>query len=323
MAGDWIKWRHDLVSLPEVIRMSKILMKSEEFRDWLTPGGGGPINGQVVGDYPLRCVTAALLGVTWSASREHGQFDGDDLILVGLDPKDIDSIAQAPGFGAAMEEVGWLIYEANENRIRLPNFKKYNAPLTGSERQAKYRNRVTGSDEPSVTSPSLSRHQRREEKMMSSDVSSETSSSPNGDATVSGSKEETKETTFQDHMDFYNLEVAPKLPGCPRIEKLTENRKIAMRGRLTDFPDLWTRIIDEAGRLGQFAHDKRFIDFDFLMRPASLQKFLEGKYRRKDITYGQVSTPTTTRRTPGIFEFGTETDKRPRTANSKTPHDTG
>jgi len=321
MAGDWIKWRRDLVSLPEVIRMSKILINNEEFRDWLNPGRGALSNGQIIGEYPLRCVTAALLGVTWSASREHGEFDGDDLILDGLDPKDIDSIPQAPGFGAAMLGVGWLIHEEKEQRLRLPNFKKYNVPLSGAERQARYRSRVTGSDEPRVTFPLPEK--RREEKMMSSDVSSETSSSPNGDATVSGSKEETKETTFQDHMDFYNLEVAPKLPGCPRIEKLTENRKIAMRGRLTDFPDLWTRIIDEAGRLGQFAHDKRFIDFDFLMRPASLQKFLEGKYRRKDITYGQVSTPTTTRRTPGIFEFGTETDKRPRTANSKTPHDTG
>ncbi len=144
MAGDWIKMRGALTEHPKVIAMSRLLAKSREFRDWLTPGGGGPMNGQIVSQDALRCVTCALLLRVWSRSREHGQFDGDDLILRHNSVSDIDQMAGAPGVGKAMATIGWVVDLDDGIGVSLPNFKEYNVPMTSAEKQKEYRKRVTG-----------------------------------------------------------------------------------------------------------------------------------------------------------------------------------
>jgi hypothetical protein len=138
MAHDWIKMRGALLDHPKIVRISRELQKNQKFREWLTPGGSGPINGQICSDAALRCVTTALLMRLWSASREHGNFVGDDLVLEHSDIDDLDQIAGAPGIGRAMNVVRWAIAK---NGVTLPNFKEFNVPLTPAEKQKSYRQR--------------------------------------------------------------------------------------------------------------------------------------------------------------------------------------
>ena len=148
MAGDWIKMRGGLFSSPKLIAMSRALHTNREFREWLTPGGGGTMNGQLVSDYALRCVTGALLCVTWSWSREFGKsLSNGDCLLQHITIDDIDGIACAPGVGAAMERVGWAKSTTDDSGVILPNFfTDMNIPATNAERQKAYRQRKKGDE---------------------------------------------------------------------------------------------------------------------------------------------------------------------------------
>lgn len=145
MAGDWIKMRGALLSHPKVIAISKFLHNHEPFREWLTPGGGGVVNGCIVSDTALRCVTTALLMCVWSSAREHGKFVDDDLVLPYSDLSDLDQMAGAPGIGAAMEHVNWAV---EKDGVTLPNFKEFNVPMTAAEKQKEYRDRKNGVTKP-------------------------------------------------------------------------------------------------------------------------------------------------------------------------------
>lgn len=152
MAGDWIKMRGALLDHPKVIAMTRELLEVREFRDWLTPGGGGVMNGQIVSDPASRAVTTSCLLRAWSSAREHGKFDGEDLWLPHSEVDDIDQIAGAPGVGAAMEAVGWLKPHPSGKGVILPNFKEFNVPMTEAERAKSYRERrKRGVTEPSRT----------------------------------------------------------------------------------------------------------------------------------------------------------------------------
>lgn len=151
MIGAWIKMRGSLASEPRLIRLARILNGNREFRDWLTPGGGGSMNGDVVSRSALRSVTVGALCVLWSNAREHGKFVGNDLVLDGLKLADLDEMAGVPCMGQAMSEVGWALESKDKCSVTLPEFKRYNVPLDNAERQAQYRKRSNEK----VTTPSL------------------------------------------------------------------------------------------------------------------------------------------------------------------------
>jgi hypothetical protein len=134
--------RGGLFQSPKLIAMARRLHESREFRDWLLPGGGGQMNGQLISDGALRCVTGALLTVLWSWSREFGKQCGDDCFLPFIRVSDLDNIAGAPGVGEAMEIVGWAKGETDPVGVCLPNFfDSHNVPITAAERQRAYRER--------------------------------------------------------------------------------------------------------------------------------------------------------------------------------------
>lgn len=137
MANDWIKMRAALVNHPKVIAMSRALLADNDFRHWLTPGGG-PANGQIVSTHALRCVTTSLLMCVWSVAREHGKFVGDDLHLPHSKLSDLDEVAGAPGIGQAMAAVKWV---EQADGLWLRNFIEFNVPMTNAEKQAEYRRR--------------------------------------------------------------------------------------------------------------------------------------------------------------------------------------
>lgn len=152
MAGDWIKMRGTLINSPKLIRLTRELQKNPQFREWLAPGGGGAINGQIVSPSASRTVTLGALTVTWSAAREHGKFVGNDLVMrISVD--ELDDISGVPGIGRAMEAVGWAQASEDGTAVTLPNFKEYNVPLSTAERSKAYRGRASAA----VTD----RHERR------------------------------------------------------------------------------------------------------------------------------------------------------------------
>lgn len=142
MAGDWIKMRGALLNHPKVIVIGRKLHETREFRDWLTPGGGGPSNGQIVSNAALRCVTVSLLMSVWSTLRMTGTFVENDLYLEHSEVEDLDQISGVKGFGEAMLAVGWVVEEEAGNGIFFPNFKEFNVPLTPAEKQESYRKRL-------------------------------------------------------------------------------------------------------------------------------------------------------------------------------------
>src|SRR3990167_8846287 len=163
MAGDWIKMRGALLDHPKVITMTRQLWTDRNFREWLLID---PQHDDIfVSDCALRCVTCALLMRLWSASREHGQFIGDDLVLRHSIIDDLDQMAGAPGVGHAMQSVGWAIAK---DGVTLPNFREYNVPMTAAEKQKEYRERlkerVTGALPARVTNVTTRVEKRRIKK---------------------------------------------------------------------------------------------------------------------------------------------------------------
>jgi hypothetical protein len=138
--------RGALLNHPKVIAITRALHAKQEFREWLTPGGGGQMNGQIVGVTASRCVTVALLMCVWSAAREHGKFIDDDLVLPFSEIDDLDQMAGAPGVGQAMLDVEWALLA---NGVTLPNFKEFNVPMTAAERAKNYRDSHKDVTEPS------------------------------------------------------------------------------------------------------------------------------------------------------------------------------
>lgn len=134
----WIKMRGSLLDHPKVITIARLLQSNIDFREWVTPGGSGFMNGQIVSDAALRCVTTALLLKVWSVAREHGKFIENDLVLCHSTIDDLDQIAGVSGFGDAMVSVGWAHF--NDSLI-LPNFTEFNVPMTNAEKQKEYRDR--------------------------------------------------------------------------------------------------------------------------------------------------------------------------------------
>src|SRR5258708_10898926 len=151
MAGDWIKMRGALYDHPNVIAIARVLQGSHECGGWLTPGGSGPMNGQIVSHGASRAVTIGLLLKVWSGAREHGTFQGDDLVLAHSKIADLDEMAGAPGVGEAMKTVGWAI---EKKGVILPNFKQFNVPMTDAERQRALRERRGEHGGNGVTPPS-------------------------------------------------------------------------------------------------------------------------------------------------------------------------
>lgn len=121
--------RTSLLTNPKVNGIARELENSREVSQVLSTGYSGSMN-EIVTRNVMRHVTVSSLLVIWGAANEHTR-DGE---FANADLSDIDDMVGIPGFGAAMESVGWLVYDADRNSITLPNFSEYNT--SGSERSA-------------------------------------------------------------------------------------------------------------------------------------------------------------------------------------------
>lgn len=177
MASDWVRMRTDLYRDPKVCRMAELLLDPD-----------GPLARSVsqlcqcdmaVTRNVTRNATVGALVTVWGVARHRGRRAGDDLVMPVASLATIDDIADVPGFGAAMEAVGWA--RVKGDGVVFPCFfEEYNTEPTAdarskaAERQKRYRDRrnakVTASPAVAVTSQSNGREEKsrgekkREEK---------------------------------------------------------------------------------------------------------------------------------------------------------------
>lgn len=144
MASDWIKMRTDLYRDPKVCVMAELLAD---------PGGelARYVNQfsqrhMSVTRNVMRNVTVGALVSVWGVMRTRGKPENDDLVCKGVTVSVLDDIADLPGFGFAMQEVGWVVQI--EDGIVFPRFfEDHNVDPEGSKkskaaaRQARYRDR--------------------------------------------------------------------------------------------------------------------------------------------------------------------------------------
>jgi hypothetical protein len=118
----------------------------------------------------LRNVTVGALVTVWGVTRHRGKRDGDDLVVRGATVSVIDDIAELPGFGDAMESVGWVV--ADDEGLRFPHFfEEYNVEPNddhkekNAERQRRHREKNNALRNVTVTSQSNDRIEKRREEI--------------------------------------------------------------------------------------------------------------------------------------------------------------
>ncbi len=177
MAGDWIKMRTDLYRDPKVCLMADMLDDEDGIL-------ARHVNQQmrrnmtVTRNVTRNACVGALLSV-WGVMRHRGVRNGDDLACYGVGLWVLDDISDMPGFGDAMESVGWVV--ENDQGLIFPRFfDEYNVEPDGknksknAERQARYReNKRLGVDLKSNVTSNVTRNvtvtpreeERREENI--------------------------------------------------------------------------------------------------------------------------------------------------------------
>jgi hypothetical protein len=190
MAGDWIKMRTDLYRHPKVIAMADVL---------LDPDGelARHVNQMcranlTVTRNVMRNVTVGACVTVWGVTRNRGERNGDDAILENITVAALDDIADLPGFGNAMESVGWAV--ASDVGVVLPGFySKHNVQPgstdnTNAERQRRYRERKkrNGKSNGTVTPLRNDRVEKSREENNKVDTNVSTCDDPAGTPPING-----------------------------------------------------------------------------------------------------------------------------------------
>lgn len=131
MSDTWIKFRDDLDTDPRVSRMAAFLAGTASH--YVLAADAKDLFGSVtkaVTRHALRDVTLAGLTRVWSHACRHTT----DGIFRGVDLDYLDDLSRIPGFGRAMQLVGWAAYDAANGTLTLPNFTEHNAPDKNGQR---------------------------------------------------------------------------------------------------------------------------------------------------------------------------------------------
>ena len=169
MTSDWIKMRTDLYRDPRVIIIAEYLMDPD-----------GALARHVsqnchrdmcVTRSVTRHVTVGALTTVWGVLRHRGKRNDADLFIKYCTIHVIDDVADLPGFGDAMAQVGWV--RETEEGIVFPNFfSDFNIDPAEKKReqdklrQRKYREKKCHSDSHSDSHVTVTHREekRREEK---------------------------------------------------------------------------------------------------------------------------------------------------------------
>lgn len=187
MAGEWLKIEHSLPDKPEVREIAAILFGNpvtpEGNAQSVTPGvtpGVTKVTG-LSRNAQRSLVTGSLFRV-WTVFSEQST----DGVIPFYDFEDIDEIAAIPGFGLAMQAVGWLV-KTDQPGLSMTSWDNHLSKSAKSRAQVARRvaasknkargatDSVTGSDTRSVTksvTPSVTESVNREEKRREEEVDS-------------------------------------------------------------------------------------------------------------------------------------------------------
>ena len=121
----WIKFRDDLDTDPRVSRMAARLAGTASLYVLKTKASDlfGSVTDTITRN-ALRDITLAGLTRVWSHANKHTT----DGVFRHVDLDYIDDLARIPGFGEAMQLVGWAHYNTETSTLTLPNFTEHNAP---------------------------------------------------------------------------------------------------------------------------------------------------------------------------------------------------
>jgi len=173
MAGDWIKMRTGLLTNPKVIRMARLLAANKFFMDWWTRGTSVSCDETVYELCDVTVVTRVTVGSLLSVWASVNECAGADGFVKGITLFEVDEMAGVPGFGDAMEAIGWV--EETDEGLVFPNFSEHNttgkerssSAKTGAQRTKEWRERnkaVTRHRDVAVTSQSDHREEKRREE---------------------------------------------------------------------------------------------------------------------------------------------------------------
>ena len=127
----WIKLRDDLDTDPRVFAMAAKLRNSAI--NYILTSHAKDLLGtvtEVVTRNVMRDVTLAGLSRVWFAANRHTT----DGVFRNATIEYLDTLAQVPGFGHAMESVGYAVHDVINSTVTLPRFAEYNAPDKNGER---------------------------------------------------------------------------------------------------------------------------------------------------------------------------------------------
>ena len=176
MAGDWIKMRTDLYRDPKVCLMADLLLDVEgELGRYVNQNRQ---RDMTVTRNVTRNATVGALVTVWGICRIRGKRIDNDLLISGASISIIDDIADLPGFGTAMKQVGWVV-ETKRGLIFPRFFEEYNSEptpaqsLSNAERQRRFREKRNGvsnalrnvtNNEPCNDRVEKSREEKKEEE---------------------------------------------------------------------------------------------------------------------------------------------------------------
>lgn len=140
MAGEWIKVEASTADKPEVSRIARLLK------------------------IPHDAVFGKLVRL-W-AWIDTNSVDG---VVDGVVDADIDRLCHCDGFAAAVAAVGWLVIDADAERMTLPNFDRHNGETAKqramkNRRQAKWRAGVDEVVDVAASTKASTREEKRREE---------------------------------------------------------------------------------------------------------------------------------------------------------------
>lgn len=240
MAGDWIPMRVDLHDDPAVIATAARLTVTEN---------------EVVG---------ALLKCWGWANRQSRSGH-----VCGVTPKWLDRHVGLDGFAASLQSVGWLDWD--DDGIKVPKWDNWlsqtakDRVLAAKRQKAKRHGSVTAPSranrDPSVTTVQDSTS--RVDDVNSAPKQTRKRKEPDIEFAAVKSR-------WNELAEIYHL---------PPIQEVSRKRQAAFRAALKACPDLWVTLAREFATRNAWARENRFPSFDQAIRPAILQRLLEGTYR--------------------------------------------
>jgi len=284
MAGDWIPVSVDLLSKPEVARLS----------------------------FALKCSIEHVCGMLlrfWIWAQTHTS-DGH---LPDLDIRTASAASQVPEeFLAQLQDVGWL--EVTTNGLNVPNFERWFSKAAKRRLQDAARKREARPPKmPSAKCPQNVRNdadkmrtreeKRREEKIYNipPNGGSRLDSRPPSVEVGQRSRSETEKPQIRDSpplaQAIKQLTAAwNALEGIPAIRSWSDARRRALKARLRD-PAWLEQALEAIRRIpkspflcGQNERGWR-ANIDWLLRPDSVTRVLEGAYEGQPKSSWEIPNP--------------------------------